>query len=334
MEQGTTPGCPEKKGFCASHPCKNMGKCSDGWGTYYCQCPDGFGQKDCSEDAKPVWNLKDENSYLVFIPQLRPIQFPWYNSLSVRTVKPSGTLATIKLSNNETIKLTLDNGLIHYFYEDQSIPVSLPRIHDGHWHHIEAKWMAGEIWFSLDYGQFEATAPFEAKVHNLHVNQVVVGHPSSSVSACVQDIRVGSAKNYLRKSTTEKNAPEGCSLTAACVGATCPPRSTCVEEGGRHKCQCDPGYVGVNCVPICDLKPCKNNGSCVLDLTTSRGYHCKCDERYYRGKNCEQIMELTCPTTWWGWPVCGPCSCAADKNYSPECNKTNGQCKCRVTYFP
>lgn len=298
--------------------------------------------------------------FQVFIPQLRPIQFPWYTSLSVKTVKPTGTLASIKLSNNETIKLTLDNGVIHYFYEEQSIPVSLPRIHDGHWHNIEAKWMTAEIWFSLDYGQFEATAPFEVKVQNLHVSQVVVGHPSSSVTACVKvkpkknsiapwkrvctitplnnpdyysllkDVRVGSAKNFLRKSTTEKNVNEGCSLATACVGAACPPRSTCVEEGGRHKCQCDPGYTGVHCVPICDLKPCKNNGSCVLDLTTPRGYHCKCDERYYRGKNCEQVMELSCPTTWWGWPVCGPCSCPADKNYSPECNKTNGQCKCKV----
>ncbi|CAL8121926.1 unnamed protein product [Orchesella dallaii] len=333
MEHGTASGCPEKKTFCATHPCKNGGKCSDGWGTYYCQCPDGFGQKDCSEDAKPVWNLRDENSYLVFIPQLRPIGFPWYTSLSVRTVKPTGTLMTIKVSSNETIKLTLDNGVIHYFYEEQSIPVSLPRIHDGHWHHIEAKWMTAEIWFSLDYGQFEATSPFEGKVQNLHISQVVVGHPSSSVTACVQDVRVGSAKNYLRKSTTEKNVNEGCSLATACVGAVCPPRSTCMEQGGRPKCQCDAGYVGVHCIPICDLKPCKNNGSCVLDLTTPRGYHCKCDERYYRGKNCEKVMELTCPTTWWGWPVCGPCSCPADKNYSPECNKTTGQCKCKDYHY-
>ncbi|ODM96856.1 Protocadherin-like wing polarity protein stan [Orchesella cincta] len=331
MEHGTSAGCPEKKNFCATHPCKNGGKCSDGWGTYYCQCPDGFGQKDCSEDAKPVWSLRDENSYLVFIPQLRPIGFPWYTSLSVRTVKPTGTLMSVKVSSNETIKLTLDNGVIHYFYEDQAIPVSLPRIHDGHWHHIEAKWMTAEIWFSLDYGQFETTAPFEEKVKNLHISQVTVGHPSSSVTACVQDVRVGSAKNYLRKTTHEKNVNEGCSLATACVGAVCPPRSTCVEQGGRPKCQCDAGYVGVHCIPICDLKPCKNNGSCVLDLTTPRGYHCKCDERYYRGKNCEKVMELTCPTTWWGWPVCGPCSCPADKNYSPECNKTTGQCKCKAS---
>ena len=49
MEYGTAQGCPEKKNYCASQPCKNGGKCLDGWGTYRCQCPDGYGNKDCSE---------------------------------------------------------------------------------------------------------------------------------------------------------------------------------------------------------------------------------------------------------------------------------------------
>lgn len=110
--------------------------------------------------------------------------------------------------------------------------------------------MTAEIWFSLDYGQFEVTVPFEAKMQNLHVTTVVIGSsaggslPESSMAGCVQDVRVGSAKNYLRKTESEKGVNEGCSLAAACVGAICPQRSTCVEEGGRHKCQCDPGYVG------------------------------------------------------------------------------------------
>jgi len=294
-------------------------------------------------DAKPIWNLKDESSHVVFIPTLRPIQFPWYNSVSFRSLKRTGHLLKIKLSNNATVRLSMDNGMFHYSYDDESLPVALPRVTDGHWHNIEAKWMTAEIWFSLDYGQFEATVPFEAKVQSLHVTQVVLGgggiaslgggnNETSGVTGCFQDVRVGSLKNYLKKSASEKNVHDGCSLATACVGAICPPRSTCIEEGGKHKCQCDPGFVGVHCVPICDLKPCKNNGSCSLDLTTPRGYKCGCDERFYRGKNCEEVMDLSCPSTWWGWPVCGPCSCPAEKNFSPECNKKTGQCKCKVSF--
>lgn len=167
-------------------------------------------------------------------------------------------------------------------------------------------------------------------MQNLHVTQVVMGGSGSAISGCIQDVRVGSAKNYLRKTVNEKNVNEGCGLATACLGALCPPRSTCVEEGGRHKCRCDPGYMGTHCLPICDLKPCKNNGTCILDLSTSKGYRCQCDERFYRGENCEDIMELSCPSTWWGFPVCGPCACPAEKNFSPECNKKSGQCKCRV----
>ena len=108
MEYGTAPGCPEKKNFCLSQPCKNGGKCKEGWGTYRCICPDGFGQKDCSEDAKPVWNLREDSSYLSFTPQLRPIQFPWYNSISLRTLSLSGAIFSILLSNNDTIQLLLE----------------------------------------------------------------------------------------------------------------------------------------------------------------------------------------------------------------------------------
>lgn len=38
----------------------------------------------------------------------------------------------IKLSNNESLSITLDDGLVHYYYNEQSIPVTLPKINDGH----------------------------------------------------------------------------------------------------------------------------------------------------------------------------------------------------------
>lgn len=41
-------------------------------------------------------------------------------------------------------------------------------------------------------------------------------------------------------------------------------------------------------------------------------------------------MDQQCPKGWWGNPTCGPCNCDAAKGFDPDCNKTNGQCHCKV----
>lgn len=41
-------GCSAKLPFCKSNPCQNGGTCSVSWETFSCDCPLGFGGKDCS----------------------------------------------------------------------------------------------------------------------------------------------------------------------------------------------------------------------------------------------------------------------------------------------
>jgi len=53
-DNGTVAGCQEKKDFCASSPCRNGGKCREGFGTYVCDCPDGAAGKDCA-DSKSLF---------------------------------------------------------------------------------------------------------------------------------------------------------------------------------------------------------------------------------------------------------------------------------------
>lgn len=48
-DNGTVAGCQEKKEFCSSSPCRNGGKCREGFSTFVCDCPDGTAGKDCSE---------------------------------------------------------------------------------------------------------------------------------------------------------------------------------------------------------------------------------------------------------------------------------------------
>lgn len=41
-----------------------------------------------------------------------------------------------------------------------------------------------------------------------------------------------------------------------------------------------------------------------------------------------------CPRGWWGHPTCGPCSCDVTKGFDPDCNKTTGECRCKVSPRP
>jgi hypothetical protein len=106
---------------------------------------------------------------------------------------------------------------------------------------------------------------------------------------------------------------------------------------------------------LCKSKiPCYNNGSCILIKNSFNelvGVSCKCAPGY-RGKYCQhenkQVrmslngLESTlstnsssCPAKWWGKEpgICGPCKCDESKNFSPDCNKTTGECQCKVKYY-
>lgn len=45
-------------------------------------------------------------------------------------------------------------------------------------------------------------------------------------------------------------------------------------------------------------------------------------------------VDQPCPSSWWGYPVCGPCHCDVEKGYNADCNKTTGECYCKVSGTP
>lgn len=51
---------------------------------------------------------------------------------------------------------------------------------------------------------------------------------------------------------------------------------------------------------------------------------------FFLGDYCEVEIEQSCPVSWWGHPVCGPCNCAVEYGYNAHCNKTTGECYCKV----
>lgn len=43
-------------------------------------------------------------------------------------------------------------------------------------------------------------------------------------------------------------------------------------------------------------------------------------------------VEKPCPHGWWGSPACGPCNCDTGRGFHKDCNKTSGECRCKVTF--
>ncbi|KAF5879799.1 cadherin EGF LAG seven-pass G-type receptor 2-like, partial [Clarias magur] len=46
---GTVPGCSAKRQMCVSNPCVNSGVCVSLWGSLRCDCPLGFGGRNCEK---------------------------------------------------------------------------------------------------------------------------------------------------------------------------------------------------------------------------------------------------------------------------------------------
>lgn len=125
------------------------------------------------------------------------------------------------------------------------------------------------------------------------------------------------------------------------------------------------GYYGTNCTDACSLNPCEHESTCTRKLSSSRGYTCDCPRNFF-GLYCEKkysfphlcrtlcvlivivvlcatlgsIIQsnvcvnrtgLPCPRGRWGHKTCGPCNCQTDKGFDFDCNKTSGECRCKVT---
>ncbi|KAJ4450280.1 hypothetical protein ANN_01700 [Periplaneta americana] len=344
-DNGTVAGCPEKKAFCLSNPCSHGAKCTEGWGTYLCECLEGWSDKDCTQAIKPPWRFQGDG-VLSFNPLLRPIQLPWLNALSVRTLQRDTFLMSIQVGQNSSAVLSLVNGQIQYSYNGESITLPNGFISDGRWHHIEVKWMSGEIWINLDYGQREVTASATSKLQGLYIGKILIGGPDASVGSlnadygyfegCIQDVRVGTPQSTLQRPTVNDNVAEGCSGVDQCRHHgpdKCPIHSKCVSEWEQYHCKCDSGYVGPSCVGVCEVNPCSNSARCVENLNSLRGYSCKCNSSEYSGEYCEVKVDQPCPSSWWGYPVCGPCHCDVEKGYNADCNKTTGECYCKENHY-
>uniref|UniRef100_A0A7N8WLB3 Cadherin EGF LAG seven-pass G-type receptor 1a n=1 Tax=Mastacembelus armatus TaxID=205130 RepID=A0A7N8WLB3_9TELE len=344
---GTTPGCPAKKNFCTKDLCQNGGVCVSKWNTYSCDCPTGYGGKNC-EQVMPSPQFFDGKAVVSWSEPDITIAVPWYIGLMFRTRQPSGTLiqANAGFLHLHTIQLSEQQVRMEVLLRQQlvaSLSFQQVRVNDGEWHHVlvelrsvkdgkDIKYMAA---VSLDYGMYQIGNDLPGlKVHTLHVGGLPGegNHVNKGFVGCIQGVRMGETSNNVANVNMAQGmkirVEDGCDLADPCDSNICPDNSHCSDDWSTHTCVCDPGYFGKECVDACQLNPCEHVSTCVRKPSSSHGYTCECGQNYYG-----QYLEKPCALGWWGSPVCGPCNCDTSRGFHKDCNKTTGECRCKENHY-
>ncbi|KAM6985970.1 cadherin EGF LAG seven-pass G-type receptor 1 [Aplochiton taeniatus] len=352
---GTTAGCPAKKNFCSKDVCQNAGVCANKWSTYSCECPTGYGGKNC-EQVMPSPQFYDGQALVSWSDPEVTIGVPWYMGLMFRTRQAAGTLMQASAGDLSTVNLMVSEQHVRFevlLGREHVAALSFPqvRVNDGEWHHVlveftsvkdseDIKYMAV---VTLDYGMFQRTAEIGNELPGLKLRALYVGGlpgednlVKTGFIGCIQGVRMGETStntaNVNMQQGLKIRVEEGCDLADPCDSNLCPDNSHCSDDWSTHTCICDPGYFGRECVDACHLNPCEHVSSCVRKPSSSHGYTCECGQSYY-GQYCENKVEKPCPRGWWGNPMCGPCHCDISRGFNPDCNKTSGECRCKDNYF-
>ncbi|XP_077574235.1 cadherin EGF LAG seven-pass G-type receptor 3 isoform X3 [Stigmatopora nigra] len=350
---GTQPGCSAKLPFCKSNPCQNGGTCRVSWETFSCDCPLGYGGKDCSHvmphphrflgNSALWWDLKNDVT----------ISTPWYLGLVFRTRAREGTLLQAQAGQYISLLFQVSNGqLVFSVTRGSTRPVRLRldqvQVADGRWHDLqlelrdvhsgrETRYVAT---LRLDFGLYQGTAIVGNEIHGLKVKHLHVGgvlgsgEVQNGIRGCIQGVRLGVRPDgppLPRPSRTVK-VEIGCNVGNPCVSSPCPGHSRCLDQWERHTCICEPGYYGKGCTDACHLNPCENEAQCHRKPSSSNGYNCDCGDNHY-GQYCQNRIDHQCPRGWWGSPTCGPCHCDTNKGFDPDCNKTSGLCHCKEFHY-
>lgn len=88
---------------------------------------------------------------------------------------------------------------------------------------------------------------------------------------------------WFDRPTMRENVLDGCPSQSECQ-QSCPATAHCIAGWGNSRCECESGYVGGVCVPVCSTEPCENTGTCVEDRLDVKGYRCQCNSSDYSGE--------------------------------------------------
>ncbi|XP_043741817.1 cadherin EGF LAG seven-pass G-type receptor 3 [Cervus elaphus] len=353
---GTVAGCQAKLHFCDSGPCKNNGICSERWGGFSCDCPVGFGGKDCRLTMAHPHHFRGNGTLSWDFVNDVAVSVPWYLGLAFRTRAKQGVLMQVQAGPHSTLLCQLDRGLLSVTVTRASgraahLLLDQVLVNDGRWHDLRLELQEEPggrrghhvLMVSLDFSLFQDTLAVGSELQGLKVKRLHVGglphgaeeEAPQGLVGCIQGVWLGSTPSgspALLPPSHRVNVEPGCVVTNACASGPCPPRADCRDLWQTFSCTCWPGYYGPGCVDACLLNPCQNQGSCRHLPGAPHGYTCDCTGGYF-GHHCEHRMDQQCPRGWWGSPTCGPCNCDVHKGFDPNCNKTNGQCHCKEFHY-
>ena len=88
----------------------------------------------------------------------------------------------VSLLTNFSTKFQVNVSLLTNFSTKFQVNVSLLtnfstkfQVNDGKWHNVEVKWMKGEVWVDLDFGDYEFTERSDHQIGGLYIDKVSVG---------------------------------------------------------------------------------------------------------------------------------------------------------------
>ncbi|XP_034530111.1 cadherin EGF LAG seven-pass G-type receptor 1 [Notolabrus celidotus] len=352
---GTAAGCLAKSNFCSDEVCQNGGVCVNKWNTYICDCPTGYGGKNC-EQVMPSPQFFNGQAVVSLNETDITVAVPWYMGLMFRTRQPAGTLMQANAGMSSIITLMVSEQQVHMkvFLRRQLVAsLSFPqvRVNDGEWHHLlvelrsvkdgkDIKYMAT---VSLDYNMYQKSVEIGNELPGLKLQTLQIGGllgegntVRKGFVGCIQGVRMGETSTNVANVNMNRgqkiHVDDGCNLADPCDSNICPENSHCSEDWSTHTCVCDPGFFGRECVDACQLNPCEHVSACLRKPSSSHGYTCECGQNHY-GQYCENKVERPCPQGWWGNPMCGPCNCDTSRGFHKDCNKTSGECNCKENHY-
>ncbi|XP_039617017.1 cadherin EGF LAG seven-pass G-type receptor 1 isoform X2 [Polypterus senegalus] len=352
---GTIAGCAAKKNFCNINICQNGGTCVNKWNTYSCECPLGYGGKNCEQVMPFTMHFEGQSMIFWNEPDIT-ISVPWYIGLMFRTRQSNGMLIQANAGASSKIVLMITNSYLQFevyrgVTQIANLKLSQIKVNDGDWHHLlielksikdgkDIKYLAV---LSLDYGMYQKNVEIGNDLPGLKLQNLYVGglfKDDKSVHqgfvGCMQGLRMGETSTNIvtlkMDDGIQFQVRTGCDISDPCNARPCPEHSQCSDEWNTYTCICDPGYFGKDCVDACTFNPCEHVSTCVRKPNSSHGYSCECGQNYY-GQYCENKVDQPCPRGWWGSPICGPCRCDTNKGFDPDCNKTSGECRCKDNYY-
>ncbi|XP_031423976.1 cadherin EGF LAG seven-pass G-type receptor 2 isoform X2 [Clupea harengus] len=351
---GTLPGCSAKRHFCNTSPCLNGGTCVNLWGSYSCDCPLGFGGRNC-EKVMPNAQRFQGNSLLLWSNLAVSVTLPWQLEIMFRTREPSSTLLHLTAGQHHNLTLQLREGRLQLLVqrgEDSGLSrLDDVTVNDGDWHHaqVELRGAAGggagrhRVVLTFDHGLYMASMEVDNKLKGAKLKTLSVGGVTGNngkvlqgFRGCIQGLRIGdSSSNMVSMSLSQArrfNVDSGCNMADPCLSNPCPRNSYCSDDWDSYSCTCHTGYYGTNCTDACMLNPCEHLSACTRKPSSSHGYVCDCPSNYF-GQYCEKKTDLPCPRGWWGHKTCGPCDCQTDKGFDADCNKTSGECRCKDNHY-